>query len=155
MAIRSWVARVYLKGWFLLGGPSEDFEQSPAQKTVWQWWLSSTALSATAPTYSSRITTEGKPTPKGIDSLQSQWVLSAYTDQTGNSSKAAYSQVQTVPSHNAQQAEVNTQTGLSPQPTNANHPDRAKFERNGACNAMNTYNRSLAYLKTSRRHRAI
>ena len=65
----------------------------------------------------------------------------AYTDQTGNSSKAAYSQVQTVPSHNAQQAEVNTQTGLSPQPTNANHPDRAKFERNGACNAMNTYNR--------------
>ncbi|MGP4454494.1 hypothetical protein ACSSNC_06115 [Escherichia coli] len=68
------------------------------------------------------------------------FLISVYRE-TDNSSKAAYSQVQTVPSHNAQQAEVNTQTGLSPQPTNANHPDRAKFERNGACNAMNTYNR--------------
>ncbi|HIB0977016.1 TPA: hypothetical protein ACWS2K_001982 [Escherichia coli] len=66
----------------------------------------------------------------------------AYTDQTGNSSKAAYSQVQTVPSHDAQQAEVTTQASLSPPPTTANHPDHAKFERNGACNAMNTYNRT-------------
>ena len=43
----------------------------------------------------------------------------AYTDQTGNSSKAAYSQVQTVPSHDAQQAEVTTQASLSPPPTTA------------------------------------
>nr|DAW21189.1 MAG TPA: hypothetical protein [Bacteriophage sp.] len=33
--------------------------------------------------------------------LPDQWVLSAYTDQTGNGSKAAYSQVQTVTSHDA------------------------------------------------------
>ncbi|HAH9224405.1 TPA: hypothetical protein HIP54_000879 [Escherichia coli] len=62
--------------------------------------------------------------------LQDRWFLSGYTDQTSNSSKAAYSQVQTVPSHDAQQAEVTTQAGLSPPPTTANHPDRAKFERN-------------------------
>ena len=74
-------------------------------------------------------------------SLQSQWVLSAYTDQTGNSSKAAYSQVQTVPSHDAQQAEVTTQASLSPPPTTANHPDSAKFERSATLNAINTHKR--------------
>lgn len=68
-------------------------------------------------------------------------VFVTYTDQASNSSKAAYSQVQIVPSHNAQQAEVNTQATLSPPPTTANYPNRAKFERNATCNAMNTYNR--------------
>ncbi|HHI3943403.1 TPA: hypothetical protein ACP5CV_005245, partial [Escherichia coli] len=65
----------------------------------------------------------------------------AYTDQTGNSSKAAYSQVQTVPSHDAQQAEVTTQASLSPPPTTANHPDSAKFERSATLNAINTHKR--------------
>lgn len=74
-------------------------------------------------------------------SLQSQWVLSAYTDQTGNSSKAAYSQMQIAHSHDAQQAKVNTPTVLAPPPTNGNHPDRAKFERNATWNAMNTSHR--------------
>ena len=74
-------------------------------------------------------------------SLQSQWVLSAYTDQTGNSSKAAYSQMQIAHSHDAQQAKVNTPTVLAPPPTNGNHPDRAKFERNATWNAMNTSDR--------------
>lgn len=63
------------------------------------------------------------------------------TDQTGNSSKAAYSQVQTVPSHDAQQAEVTTQASLSPPPTTANHPDSAKFERSATLNAINTHKR--------------
>ncbi|GAB0555418.1 hypothetical protein KU15F73_22390 [Escherichia coli] len=76
-------------------------------------------------------------------SLQSQWVLSAYTDQTGNSSKAAYSQMQIAHSHDAQQAKVNTPTVLAPPPTNGNHPDRAKFERNTTWNAMNTSHRYL------------
>ncbi|CAI6183011.1 hypothetical protein DJICPGNB_11465 [Escherichia coli] len=62
-----------------------------------------------------------------------------YTDQASNSSKAAYSQVQIVPSHNAQQAEVNTQATLSPPPTTENYPDRAKFERNATWNAMETH----------------
>ncbi|WP_213053154.1 hypothetical protein, partial [Escherichia coli] len=61
--------------------------------------------------------------------------------QTGNSSKAAYSQVQTVPSHDAQQAEVTTQASLSPPPTTANHPDSAKFERSATLNAINTHKR--------------
>ncbi|KXP92405.1 hypothetical protein AUP87_22135 [Escherichia coli] len=74
-------------------------------------------------------------------SLQSQWVLSAYTDQTGNSSKAAYSQMQIAHSHDAQQAKVNTPTVLAPPPTNGNHPDRAKFERNATWNTMNTSHR--------------
>lgn len=57
-------------------------------------------------------------------------VFVAYTEQTGNGSKAAYIKVQTVPSHDAQQAEVNTQAGLSPPPTNENTPHRAKLELN-------------------------
>ncbi|EFM1881943.1 hypothetical protein HCQ16_004253 [Escherichia coli] len=61
--------------------------------------------------------------------LPDQWFLSRI-QRNRNGSKAAYSQVQTVPSHDAQQAEVNTQAGLSPPPTTANYPDRAKFEQN-------------------------
>ena len=71
----------------------------------------------------------------------------AYTDQTGNSSKAAYSQVQTVPSHDAQQAEVTTQASLSPPPTTANHPDSAKFERSATLNAINTHKRYTCLLE--------
>ncbi|MGE9574305.1 hypothetical protein ACQP3C_24925, partial [Escherichia coli] len=55
--------------------------------------------------------------------------------------KSAYIQVQTALSHNAQQAEVNTQATLSPPPTTANYHDRAKFKRNGPYNAMNTHKR--------------
>ena len=66
------------------------------------------------------------------------FLISVYRE-TDNSMKSAYIQVQTALSHNAQQAEVNTQATLSPPPTTANYPDRAKFERNATCNAMETH----------------
>ncbi|EPY9093924.1 hypothetical protein ACXHMI_002586 [Shigella dysenteriae] len=34
---------------------------------------------------------------------------------------------------------MNTQATLSPPPTTANYPDRAKFERNATWNAMETH----------------
>ncbi|EGI4039599.1 MAG: hypothetical protein E6939_07875 [Escherichia coli] len=37
MAIRSWVARVYLKWIFLVGGPSEDILKTKAFNLAWQW----------------------------------------------------------------------------------------------------------------------
>ena len=84
--------------------------------------------------------------PKGRQSAKNSLTVKpmgfiAYTDQTGNSSKAAYSQMQIAHSHDAQQAKVNTPTVLAPPPTNGNHPDRAKFERNATWNAMNTSHR--------------
>ncbi|MCV5598066.1 hypothetical protein OFN66_30755, partial [Escherichia coli] len=57
--------------------------------------------------------------------------------------KPPYSHIHTLPSHDAQQAKVNTPTVLAPPPTNGNHPDRAKFERNTTWNAMNTSHRYL------------
>nr|DAE91385.1 MAG TPA: hypothetical protein [Caudoviricetes sp.] len=36
---------------------------------------------------------------------------------------------------------MTTQETLSPPPTNANRPDRAKFERNATLNAINTHKR--------------
>ena len=36
MAIHSWVARVYLKGRFLVGGPSEDTLKTKVFNLVWQ-----------------------------------------------------------------------------------------------------------------------